>query len=97
VTIDGALSPGGTATAEKIVIHRVPGRNVSGDGVVGQVTGSCPALTMSVRGVKVTTTAATTFTGGECADVRSGTEIDVTGEYDGSEVAATDVNIKRRR
>ena len=95
VTIDGALNPGGTATAEKIEIHRVPGKPVSGDGVVGQVSGSCPSLTMFVRGVKVTTSAATMFTGGECADIRSGTEIDVTGDYDGTEVVATDVNIKR--
>jgi hypothetical protein len=52
-------------------------------------------LTMFVRGVKVTTSAATTFTGGACGDVRSGTEIDVTGDYDGTEVVATDVHIKR--
>jgi hypothetical protein len=95
VTIDGALNPGGTATAEKIEIHRVPGKPVSGDGVVGQVSGSCPSLTMFVRGVKVTTSNATTFTGGACGDIRSGTEIDVTGDYDGTEVVATDVHIKR--
>jgi hypothetical protein len=97
VTIDGALKPGGTATAEKIEIHRVPGRPVSGDGVVGQASGSCPSLTLMVRGIKVTTSAATTFSGGACDDIRAGTEIDVTGEYDGSEVAATAVHIKRLR
>jgi hypothetical protein len=96
VTIDGGLSPGGTATAEKIEIHRVPGRPLSGDGVVGQVSGACPTLTMYVRGVKVTTSATTEFTGGVCGDIRSGTDIDVTGDYDGSEVVATAVHIKRR-
>jgi hypothetical protein len=50
-----------------------------------------------VRGIKVTTSAATDFTGGACEDIRPGTEIDVTGEYDGSEVAATAVHIKRLR
>jgi hypothetical protein len=98
VTIDGELFPGGSATAERIEVRGIPGQQrVSGDGVVGQVSGSCPTLTMSVRGVKVTTTGATTFTEGNCEDIRSGTHIDVTGDYDGSEVAATEVKIRRKR
>jgi hypothetical protein len=97
VTIDGELKPGGTATAEKIEIHRVPGRPVSGDGVVGQATGTCPSLTLMVRGVTVMTSSATTFTGGSCEDIKPGTDIDVTGDYDGSSVGATAVHIKRQR
>lgn len=97
VTIDGELKPGGTAVAEKIEIRRVPGRKVTGDGVVGQVSGACPSLTLTVRGVKVTTSSATTFTDGVCADITTGTHIDVTGDYDGTEVVATDVRIKARK
>ena len=37
------------------------------------------------------------FTGGACASIRAGTQIDVTGEYDGTQVAATAVAIKRSR
>jgi hypothetical protein len=95
VTIDGELKPGGEAVAEKITIQRTPGRPVSGDGRVDTVTGSCPALTLSVRGVTVVTTSETTFTGGACSAVQPGSQIDVTGEYDGTQVAATAVHIKR--
>lgn len=96
VTIDGELRPGGTAIAEKIEIRRVPGRPVSGDGRVEAVAGACPDLTLTVRGVKVVTSSSTTFTGGACEDLRRGSQIDVTGDYDGTELTATAVAIKRR-
>jgi hypothetical protein len=96
VTIDGELSPGGTATAEKIEIRSVPGRNVSGDGRIDAVSGECPALTITVRGVTVVTSGSTTFSGGACEDLRRGSHIDVTGEYDGTEVSATALHIKRQ-
>jgi hypothetical protein len=96
VTIDGELKPGGEAVAEKIEIRGVPGRKVSGDGKVDAVGGSCPSLELTVRGVKVTTTSETTFTGGVCGDIRAGSHIDVTGDYDGTEVAATALHIKKK-
>jgi hypothetical protein len=96
VTIDGELRPGGTAIAEKIEIHKIPGRPVSGDGPVDTVEGTCPNLTMTVRGIVVVTDGATTFTGGECSSIGPGTHIDVTGDYDGTTVAATAVAIKKR-
>jgi hypothetical protein len=96
VTIDGALNPGGTATAEKIEIRSIPGRKVSGDGKVDTVNGSCPSLELSVRGVTVTTSGETTFTGGACSDIKPGSQIDVTGDYDGTEVTATAVHIKKK-
>ena len=95
VTIDGELNPGGTATAEKIEIQRVPGRPVSGDGRVDSVAGTCPTLTLTARGVTVVTSSTTTFTGGTCADVSAGSHIDVTGDYDGTEVTATAVHIRK--
>lgn len=96
VTIDGELKPGGEAVAEKIEIRSVPGRKVSGDGKVDAVSGSCPALELTVRGVKVTTTSETTFTGGTCGDIKAGSQLDVTGDYDGTQVAATAVRIKKK-
>ena len=96
VVIDGELRPGGTAIAERIEVQQVPGRRVSGDGTVAQVSGSCPTLILSVRGVRVTTSDATTFTGGPCSAIGPGTHIDVTGDYDGTEVVASDVAIRPR-
>jgi hypothetical protein len=97
VTIDGELKPGGTAVAEKIIIRSVPGHRVSGDGRVDSVddSTSCPALTFTVRGVSIVTSSATTFTGGECADIRRGSHVDVTGDYDGSELTATAVHVRK--
>ena len=96
VTIDGELRPGGTAIAERIEIRGTPGRPVSGDGRVEAVAGTCPDLTLTVRGVTVVTSSSTTFTGGACEDLRRGSHIDVTGDYDGTEVTATAVAIRRR-
>lgn len=95
VRIDGELYPGGEATAERIEILRVPGRPISGDGVVATVAGSCPTLTMTVRGVAVVTTSETVFFGGTCEQIVPGTHIDVTGEYDGTQVTAQSVTILR--
>jgi hypothetical protein len=96
VKIDGELKPGGTAVAEKIEVVRAPGRKVSGDGKVDEVTGACPALTLTVRGVTVMTSSTTTFTGGLCGDIERGSHIDVTGDYDGTSVEATAVAIKKK-
>ena len=103
VRIDGELNPGGTATAEKIEIKSIPpgngggsGKKVSGDGKVDTVSGTCPGVTMMVRGIKVTATTATTFSGGVCGDINPGSHIDVTGDYDGTEVAATAVHIRKK-
>jgi hypothetical protein len=97
VTIDGELFPGGSATAEKITIQRIPGgQRVSGDGRVDVVDGSCPALTLTVRGITVVTSAETTFSGGTCEDIRERSHLDVTGDYDGTQVTATAVQIRRR-
>lgn len=95
VTIDGELKPGGEAVAEKIIINRTPGRRVSGDGRVEAVTGACPAVTFTVRGVTVVTSSTTTFTGGACQDIARNSHVDVTGDYDGSELTATAVHIRK--
>ena len=76
VKVDGELRPGGSAIAERIEVLQNPGRPVSGDGTVSAVTGTCPNITMMVRGIPVVTSATTTFTGGSCDSIREGTLIE---------------------
>jgi len=94
VKVDALVQDDGSIVAEKVEIERVPGRPVSGDGPVARVTGTCPSLTMTVKGISVITSPATTFTGAACESIAPGTHIDVTGEYDGVSVAATAVAIR---
>lgn len=96
VKIDAVLSPGGEATAETIEILRTPGRPVSGDGRVSHVTGTCPEVTLNVQGVTVLVTATTVFTAGTCESLQPGSHIDVTGDYDGTQVTATEVKVRGR-
>jgi hypothetical protein len=64
------------------------GKKVSGEGRVAHVTGTCPALSMIIVGVRVTTSGSTTFEGG-CSDLRPGSKVAVTGDTqtDGSVAA----------
>ena len=48
-------------------------------GRVAAVSGSCPALTFAVSDVTVTTTASTTVSGGSCAQIANGVQVEVTG------------------
>jgi hypothetical protein len=70
------------------------GRRIGGDGTIGAVTGTCPTLTMVVRGFRVVTTSATVFEGGTCASIRPGTKANIEGatQSDGS-LRATKVKI----
>jgi hypothetical protein len=49
------------------------------EGSAGGVKGTCPALTFSVNGFDIRTSAATTFEGGTCATLKSGTKVNVKG------------------
>ncbi|MGQ0736696.1 MAG: DUF5666 domain-containing protein [Acidobacteriota bacterium] len=64
---------------------------VAGVGTVASLKGTCPALTMVVRGVRVVTTDETTFVNGECGNLRPGTKVDVEGDLgpNGDVVAET--------
>ncbi len=63
-------------------------------GAVSGLSGSCPSLTFTVRGAKVTTTANTTFEGVTCARVQNGTIVEVKGPRQGDgTVAATRVEL----
>jgi hypothetical protein len=48
-------------------------------GRVAAVSGSCPALTFAVSDVTVTTNASTSVSGGTCAQIANGVQVEVTG------------------
>src|SRR5262245_54595105 len=82
----GNQTPGGPSTPR--------GPKVAGEGTVANISGECPTLTMVVRGVRVSTTEATTYEIGECGNLRAGSKVLVEGDFeaDGS-VTATSIVI----
>ena len=63
-------------------------------GAVAGLTGTCPSLTFTVQGTKVTTTAGTTFDDLTCARVQNGLIVEVKGPRQGDgTVAATRVEL----
>jgi hypothetical protein len=92
----------GTRQADGSIVARMiqidddpPGGAFEIEGSAGGVQGTCPALTFSVNGFDIRTGATTTFTGGTCASMKSGTKVVVNGTRaaDG-QVNATRVAIK---
>jgi hypothetical protein len=66
------------------------------DGRVAAASGTCPTLTFAVSDETVTTTQATTFSGGTCPQVVNGVNVDVTGTRQTDRtIAATAVVIRR--
>jgi hypothetical protein len=83
----------GSIDARRIFIEDdEAGGRVEIQGPAGGVDGTCPVLRFTVMGYRVITSGATTFGGGSCAQLRSGTQVQVTGtrQSDGS-IAATSV------
>ena len=94
VRVEGEFETDGSLTATSIVLTDQPGgRPVAGEGTVGALRGTCPTLTMVVRGYPVMTTSTTTFSGGECVDLHSGSRISVTGDLFANSVLATEVKL----
>lgn len=95
VRVEGDFETDGAVTATSILIVDQPGgQPVAGEGTVGSMTGTCETgLTMVVHGYPVMTTSSTTFTDGECADLRPGARVAVTGEIFGNSVLASDVKL----
>jgi hypothetical protein len=56
--------------------------------------GRCPALTFTVKGKTITTTADTHFLGGTCDSIRNGFTVEVEGEAAGSAITAATVKIE---
>jgi hypothetical protein len=57
----------------------VPVRTVDLEGRVAGLSGSCPALTFTIRGQAVYTTPATQYDDGRCEDIRNGRQVEVRG------------------
>jgi hypothetical protein len=49
------------------------------EGRVASLSGSCPAVTFSIRGQRVYTTSDTRFEDGRCSTLRNGLEVEVDG------------------
>jgi hypothetical protein len=91
----GARQPDGSLNARRVQIDDDPtGGEFEIEGSVGGLKGSCPALSFSVNGFAITTTAATTFTGVTCGALKSGDKVTVKGttQSNGSVLAT---NVKR--
>jgi hypothetical protein len=91
----GARQPDGSLNARRVQIDDDPtGGEFEIEGSVGGLKGSCPALSFSVNGFAVTTTAATTFTGVTCGALKSGDKVTEKGttQRNGSVLAT---NVKR--
>lgn len=83
----------GAVIAERITIEGQPGGRDGGrlEGTITTLTGTCPALTLTVKGVTVTTSATTEFDDVACAALRVGMKVEVEGELSGNTLAATKV------
>jgi Domain of unknown function (DUF5666) len=97
VEVEADANPDGSYTADSITIIDQPGGpppvSVEGDGTVAALKGTCPTLTMVVRGYPVMTTSSTTFSGGDCEDLAAGTRVHVEGVLAANSVVADSVEI----
>lgn len=92
----GVRQSDGSIDARRIEINDdAAGGEFEIEGAAGGVNGTCPAVTFSVNGFTIKTSAATTFDGGACAALKSGDKVTVQGtrQADGT-VAATKVTQK---
>jgi len=94
VRVEGDFEDGSLTATSIAIIDQPGGHPVTGEGTVGSLRGTCPALTMVVRGYPVMTTSNTTFTPTDsCTDIRPGSRIAVTGDIFGNSVLATEVEL----
>jgi hypothetical protein len=78
----GAKDSTGAIAAEHVKIVTPPPPSVRAEGPVTALSGTCPALTFTLSGTIVHTTAKTVFEGGTCADVKEGTRAAAAGPND---------------
>jgi hypothetical protein len=86
----GARQSDGSLNARRIQIEDdAVGGEMEIEGPAGGVKGTCPALSFGVNGFDVATNGSTSFEGGTCAALKSGTKVKVNGtrQADGSILA----------
>jgi hypothetical protein len=71
---------------------------ISLEGRVESLSGTCPALAFSLKGLTVYTSPDTDFNRGDCRDVRDGSDVDIRGvSMSDGRVRADKVTLKRNR
>ena len=98
VHVKGVLN-GSTVVASEVNLqdeHPSDGMDAEIEGTVSGVSGTCPTVTFTIKTTKVTTTASTQFTGGQCTQLVNGKSAEVAGarNADGS-ITATRVSVER--
>jgi cytoskeletal protein CcmA (bactofilin family) len=83
----------GEVIAEEVEIEGQPGGRAGGriEGRITAASGTCPALTLTVNNVTVTTSASTYFDGVSCASLTVGTKVEVEGDLQGTTLVATKI------
>jgi hypothetical protein len=83
----------GEVIADEVEIEGHPGGRSGGrvEGRIVTLGGTCPALTLTVNGVSVTTSAATYFDGVTCASLAVGATVEVEGDLQGTTLVATKI------
>jgi hypothetical protein len=98
VEVEGDTTDGGGLDATRVRIVDQPGGGgqgrMSGEGTVAAVRGTCPTLTMVIRVYSVMTSAATTYVGGTCENLRPGAKVLVTGLNQANSLMAETVEFK---
>jgi len=95
IDVRGTLTAPQQLTATELEIHQqnLEPPRLEGEGRVSNIQGTCPELTLLIRGFMVRTNSATQFSGGRCADIRLGTEIEVRGHREGDLIIAERVRL----
>ena len=86
----------GSVIAEEVEIEGHPEGRVGGriEGRISALGGTCPALSLTVNGIAVTTSATTVFDGVACAALAIGTKVEVEGAVVGATLVATKVELE---
>ena len=67
-------------------------------GIIGILSGHCPDLTFALGGTTVKASGQTAYSGGNCGDVKTGAEVDVTGTKASSgAIEASAINITKKK
>jgi hypothetical protein len=83
----------GSIIAEEVTIEDQPGGRPGGrvEGAIATMSGTCPALSLTVKGIPVTTNAQTRFDDVACAALRVGMKVEVEGDVQGGVIVATKI------
>lgn len=95
LAIAGSLGLGMVVQLDAQAGDRDKGKNDKAEveGVVENMTGTCPNLQFTVQGKKVTTNSRTDFDDGACENIRNGQRVDVEGRKENGALVAKEVDL----